>query len=164
MNVYWLVGLALSAVVGLWVLHFVSYSVLKNRILHRRRWDLNICCGETDGGGINADIVQHAQVPQLVLVDVYHLPFPDGAFDKVLSSHTVEHVTDPEGFFRELARVGDEVTLVIPPLWDLSAVVNVFEHRWIFLSLRKVHTALPEYVRLPLARIVQQWLGQRVRA
>ena len=146
------------------LLNFVSYDVLKNRIVDRQKWDLNICCGKTDGGGVNADIVRHAAVPNFHQVDVYNLPFEDDQFRTVLCSHTIEHVEDPVRFYRELERVGEEVTLIVPPLWDLSAVLNVLEHRWIFLTFRKEHQQLPPHVRLPLAATVQRLFGQRIHA
>ena len=148
----------------LYLPHLLSYRVLKTRILRRHPWDLNVCCGKTDGGGVNADITQHTAVPRFVLVDVCRLPFPDGQFEQVLCSHTIEHVESPEAFYRELSGVGRRVTLVIPPLWDLTAAFNVLEHRWLFLSLRKEHTTLPRHVRLPLARFVQRHIGQRIHA
>src|SRR5690606_13647879 len=155
----------LGVVLGLKALNLISYSYLKERTLLRRRWDLNICCGKTDGGGVNADIVRHADVSNFVLLDsVYDLPFEDGAFETVLCSHTIEHVEDPDRFFAELQRVGSDVTLVIPPLWDLSAAFNVLEHRWLFLTMRKEHDRLPPRVRLPLAGPVQRLLGQRMHA
>jgi hypothetical protein len=153
--------LAIALVYGT---NWLSYRVLKRRILQSRTWDLNICSGYTDGGGVNADIFVHARVPNFVLVDVYRLPFQDGQFEAVLCSHTLEHVEDPEAFYRELKRVGHKVTIVIPPLWDLTAAFNVLEHRWVFLSLRKVHHALPPRIRLPLAEAVQRRLGQKVKA
>lgn len=157
--------LAIAAAVGAtWLLNFVSYGVLKRRTLERRRWDLNICCGTTDGGGVNADVMMHARVPRFVQVDIYRTPFRDGAFEHVLCSHTIEHVEDPERFLAELRRVGRDVTLVIPPLWDISAALNVLEHRWLFLTLRKEHRSLPPRVRLPLARTVQRLFGQRMHA
>jgi hypothetical protein len=71
--------------------HFVSYKLGKNRILKRQKWDLNICCGRTDGGGVNADIVQHDQLPGFVQVSsIYDLPFKDAEFETVLCSHTIE--------------------------------------------------------------------------
>ncbi len=131
----------------------------------RERWDLNICCGKTDGGGVNVDIVDHANVPNLVVVDdIYHLPFSTNQFDNVLCSHTIEHVEDPTAFFEELERVSKEVTLVIPPLWDLSAVLNIVEHRWIFLTFRKEHNTLPKHIELPFARAYQSRKGQKIRA
>jgi SAM-dependent methyltransferase len=160
----------LSLLVGvpllLYVLNVFSYRYLKRNVLRRRRWDLNICCGKTDGGGTNADIVRHrSDLPNFVKIDdLYDLPFKDDEFGAVLCSHTIEHVEHPERFWRELRRVGRDVTLVVPPLWDLSAAFNVLEHRWVFLTLRKEHKHLPPRVRLPLARTVQRLFGQRVHA
>ena len=150
----------------LWILHEISYTMAKYRVLRRQKWDLNICCGLTDGGGTNADIMRHAELPHYVQVDdVYDLPFKDGEFDTVLCSHTIEHVDDPEAMYRELKRVGGSVTIVIPPLWDIAAVLNVFEHRSIFLTFRKEHVdRLPRFVPLPGARWLQQRAGQRIRA
>lgn len=146
-------------------LNVLSYRVLKARILRRQKWDLNICCGKTDGGGVNADIFRHAGVPRFVQVEsVYRLPFEDGAFGSVLCSHTMEHVENPDAFFAELRRVGKRVTIVLPPLWDFSAALNVLEHRWIFLTLKKENGRLPRRVRLPLARTVQRLFGQRLHA
>ena len=146
-------------------LNFLSYRVLKKRILRKRKWDLNICCGRTDGGGINADIFPHTNLPNFVLIDsVYSLPFRDLQFETVLCSHTLEHVEDPVALFSELARVGQRVTIVLPPLWDLAGALNLFEHRWIFLTFRKEHSRLPARVRLPLSRTVQRICGQRIHA
>jgi len=115
----------------------------------KHSWDLNICCGTADGGGVNADIYQHSQLPNFVLLDdVYSLPFRDDQFDGVLCSHTLEHVDDPEGFFNELSRVGREVTIIIPPLWDVLGAFDFFEHKYIFLSMKKKHHSLPPYKRL----------------
>lgn len=145
--------------------HVVSYYIVKRKIVNRRSWGLNICCGHTDGGGVNADICQHAQVPRFDLIeDVYNLPYKDSQFESVLCSHTLEHVDDPERFYSELQRVGKQVTIVIPPLWDLLAVFDFFSHKYIFLSMRKVHHTLPRYVKLPFARAIQKRLGQRLTA
>ncbi len=143
----------------------LSYGWLKGRILRSQTWDLNICCGYTDGGGINADIVRYGDLPRFVEInDIYALPFGTRQFGSVLCSHTIEHVDDPERFFEELRRVGQEVTLVIPPLWDLTAAFNVLEHKHVFLTLRKRHTTLPRFVRLPLAGRIQQRWGQTIKA
>ncbi|MEL7025459.1 MAG: methyltransferase domain-containing protein [Pseudomonadota bacterium] len=111
-------------------LHWYSYRHLKSVIVSRRRWDLNICCGNVDGGGVNADIVQHSEVPNFVEIqNIYQLPFEDGQFEHVLCSHTAEHIDDPDRFDRELRRVGKHITYVLPPIWDLGAALNVLEHR-----------------------------------
>jgi hypothetical protein len=144
-------------------LNLLSYHVLKKRILRRRKWDLNLCCGNTDGGGINVDIVRRPEIPNQVVVDVYHLPFESGSFRTVLCSHTIEHVEQPTRLFKELKRVGSRVTLVIPPIWDLSAAFNVLEHKWIFWSPYKEHYSLPRFTRLPLSAFVQDSIGQRIK-
>ncbi|MEM9883102.1 MAG: class I SAM-dependent methyltransferase [Planctomycetota bacterium] len=156
----------LFVVLLLVVLHELSYRLVKNRILRRRRWDLNICCGHSDGGGVNVDIYEHDPGPPNFqkVDDIYDLPFEDGQFEHVLCSHTIEHVEDPEAFYRELRRVGEHVTIVVPPLWDPAAVFNVFEHRHIFLNVRKMFVdELPPYVKLPLAEWVQERWGQKIR-
>lgn len=145
--------------------HFVSYKLEKNRILKRQKWDLNICCGRTDGGGVNADIVQHDQLACFVKVsNIYDLPFKDAEFESVLCSHTIEHVEDPERFYAELRRVGRRVTLVVPPLYDVAAVLSIMEHKWIFLTFRKEHHDLPAFVKLPFADAVQRRFGQKYKA
>ena len=137
---------------------------MKNRILRKRKWDLNICCGKTDGGGINADIRKHADLPNFLLVDnIYRLPFKDKQFNYVLCSHTLEHVKNPIDFYRELKRVGTIVVLVLPPLWDIAAAfLSQREHQWIFLTFRKEHLDLPRFIPLPLANIVQKTIGEKI--
>lgn len=160
-----LLGLATAITLIIAFLHWYSYRFQKRAIMARRRWCLNICCGTTDGGGVNADIVQHANVPNyLQIEDIYHLPFPDQAFDTVLCSHTAEHIDYPGRFDRELRRVGREVVYILPPIWDLAAALNIWEHKWLFLTIRKVHRRLPSRIPLPLARRLQARIGQRVTA
>jgi len=149
----------------LFLAHFVSYQLGKNRILRKQKWDLNICCGKTDGGGVNVDIVQHKNLPGFRQVDdIYNLPFKDAEFESVLCSHTIEHVDNPEAFYAELQRVGRRVTLVVPPLYDLAAVLSLMEHKWIFLTFKKEHHQLPKFVKLPFSDSIQRRFGQSNRA
>ena len=161
-----ILSLAALLLILLPILNWISYRVLGGIIRNRRKvWDLNICCGKTDGGGINVDIVRHGDIPNLVVVDdIYRLPFSTNQFDYTLCSHTIEHVEDPSAFYEELRRVSKHVTLVVPPLWDLSAVFNIFEHRWLFLTFRKEHHTLPPHVTLPFSQQFQERLGQKIRA
>lgn len=147
-------------------LHEVSYKLVKSRIVRSRRWDMNICCGYSDGGGLNVDIFPHVPGPPNFqqVDDIYNLPFADKQFEHTLCSHTIEHVDDPEAFFAELRRVSKNVTFVVPPLWDPAAVFNIFEHRHIFLNVRKKFVnELPPYVKLPFAETLQEKLGQKIR-
>ncbi|MBN1480138.1 methyltransferase domain-containing protein [candidate division KSB1 bacterium] len=161
---FWIVLSCVLIYVISWILNYISYSYLKNKIIIRQKWDLNVCCGETDGGGINVDIVAHAKVPNMVIADVYHLPFKAGVFKSVLSSHTAEHLEKPATFYRELKRVGQEVTILIPPLWDISAVVNLLEHRWIFLGFHTEYKFLPKYIKLPFSASLHKLIGQKIAA
>ncbi len=155
-----LIGLAI-----LFSLNWLSYRVLKKRWVNARLWDLNVCCGKTDGGGVNTDIVKHADIPNLVLADPLYLPFKEKSFGSVVCSHAVEHLQDPKGLMAELNRVGHEVTLILPPLWDLAASCNVLEHKWLFLCFKKVYCGcLPPHIRLPMARTLQRLIGQRINA
>jgi len=152
-------------VLFLWLIHWWSYRILKNRVLKRHKWDLNICCGATDGGGINVDIQMHEAVANFVQVsDICCLPFEDKQFDTVLCSHTLEHVDDPRAFYQELQRVGKHVTVLVPPLWDITAAFSPVEHKWIFWSFKTEHSTLPPYSRLPLADFLHRHFGQPISA
>lgn len=46
---------------------------------------------------------------------IEHLPFADGAFDTVVSTHTLEHVTDLHGALAELRRVARQRVVIVVP-------------------------------------------------
>lgn len=146
----------------LFFLNRLSYHYLKRKIIYRQKWRLNISCGKIDGGGINADIVQHVDLPNFVLIkDIYNLPFKDKEFETVLSSHTIEHIDDPKRFFYELKRVGKSVTVIVPPLWDLFAVLNFCTHKWIVISFKKEHkNSMPLMVPYPLGFLYDRLFNQ----
>lgn len=143
--------------------HILDYRVLKKHYFNRRKWDLNISCGFTDGGGINADVISR-DVPNFVLPkDIYKLPFKDKQFENTICSHTIEHVDYPERFYNELKRVSKNVALIIPPIWDLAAVGWVLEHKWQFLTLSTYHVnELPRKIKLPYG-FVHKKIGQRIK-
>ncbi|MDO8639388.1 MAG: methyltransferase domain-containing protein [bacterium] len=145
--IFWL----FSIILLLAFLHLYSYHYLKWQVVRSKKWDLNISCGKTDGGGVNADIAKHANLPNFVfLKDIYHLPFKDKQFDTILCSHTIEHVDNPKVFYQELKRVGKEVTLITPPIWDVYAALNFISHKWIILAFKKTHSTLPRMIPYPL--------------
>ena len=143
--------------------HIVDYRILKRYYLKQRKWDLNISCGNTDSGGINADVVKRG-VPNFVLIeDMYKLPFKDKQFDNVMCSHTVEHLKDPEKFHAELKRVSKNVVFLIPPIWDILAMEEYMEHKWQFISLKIKHAnSLPRKFKLPYWGIQEKY-GQKLR-
>jgi len=158
--------IVLILIIGFMIMtNYISYGLMKKKVLESQTWDLNICCGKTDGGGVNADIVQHSSVPNFCLIhDIYNLPFEDKQFETVLCSHTIEHVDDPNNFYKELIRVGEKIKIVVPPIWDISAAFNIFEHKWLFLSCKKEHNFLPAFIKLPFANTIQKRFGQRIKA
>jgi len=149
----------------MFVTNYISYHIMKNRVIDRRDWDLNICSGKTDGGALNVDIIKHTELPNFKKIkNIYNLPYPDNHFEYVLSSHTIEHVQDPLKFYNELRRVGKNVKIIVPPLWDLSAAFNILEHKWIFLTFKTEHSTVPPFIKLPFARIFQEKFGQKIKA
>ncbi len=158
----------LSCCLGIILLIFLnelSYDFMKEKIIAKQSWDLNICCGKTDVGKVNADIFKHGDIKNFVLLEnVYRLPFREKEFSKVLCSHTIEHIDDPQKFHRELTRVGRQVTYLLPPIWDITAAFNFFEHRWIFLTFKKEHQTLPAYVKLPFSMTYQKYFRQKIKA
>lgn len=155
----------LLALFVLFAVNYLSYRVLNPIYAKSRQWDLNICCGKTDYGAINADIFQHDSVQHFLLIENIHvLPFHNKQMRMTLCAHTIEHIEDPFAFDAELRRVSQQVVYIVPPIWDLAAQLNFLEHKWIILSPRKVHTQLPRMVRNPLAVFYHRFFPQRIHA
>jgi len=145
------------------VSHVIDYRILKPIHFKKHKWDLNISCGFVDGGGLNADVVQRNVKNFIKVENIYKLPFKDKQFDNVVSSHTIEHVDNPEAFYNELKRVSKNVTLLIPPIWDIAAVGFFMEHKWQFLTLKTKHVnILPKSFKLPYWKY-QKKFGQRIK-
>lgn len=49
-----------------------------------------------------------------VIADAHALPFVDGAFSTVFSSHTLEHCKNPMGVLEEFRRVGRVLVIKVP--------------------------------------------------
>ena len=66
------------------------------------------------------DIV-HGKNVDIVSKDAYRYPFPDGAFDVVITGSVIEHVEDMHTFVRELTRVmkpSGIMCIIAPWAWD----------------------------------------------
>ncbi len=143
--------------------HVLDYRILKPIHFNKRKWDLNISCGPTDGGGLNADVIERKVKNFVKVKDIYNLPFKNKQFDHIVSSHTIEHVEDPVKFYNELKRVSKNVTLLLPPIWDLAGLGFLFEHKWQFLTLKTHHVnKLPKKFKLPFWWY-QKRFGQRIK-
>jgi uncharacterized protein YbaR (Trm112 family)/SAM-dependent methyltransferase len=69
----------------------------------------------------------------LVAGDASALPFKTGAFDILISSHLIEHLQNPDSFFREAGRVANGGLFIAPSalleqLWSTSAHLWLVEH------------------------------------
>lgn len=146
-----------------YVLNWFDYRYMKAKHLKSMKFDLNMCCGDSPSGGVNADVVKR-NVPGFVLIkDIYKLPFKDKQFKNTICSHALEHVSDPKAFFKEMQRVSENVVILVPPVWDYGCMMNIKEHRWQFLTLRSKHVnKLPAFVELPLSDFYQKTFGQKI--
>jgi len=94
---------------------------------------LNISCGRTEYGHVNADITPQP-VARFVKYEIgQRLPFADKQFGAVYTSHTMEHTEDPKAFYAEISRVADRVFPVYPLVFETSAYWPF--HKWIALDL-----------------------------
>lgn len=142
--------LSIPAMLYFLIAHFIDYNILKNYHFKSKKWDLNICSGQTDGGGINADVVKRNVSNFKLIKNIYKLPFKDKQFNNVLCSHTMEHVEKPEKFYKELKRISKNLVLLIPPVWDIASFFHIREHKWQFLTAKTRHeNNLPTKIKLP---------------
>jgi len=66
-----------------------------------------------DAGELDAEVARAGAVQG----DALHLPFPDGAFDRVIASEVLEHIPDDTSAMAELARVlrpGGSMAVTVP--------------------------------------------------
>jgi hypothetical protein len=65
----------------------------------------------------------------LVVADAHQLPFRDGAFAYIISSHILEHMDDPPQFARELQRIG-QAGYIGSPSEIAERMFHWSFHRW----------------------------------
>jgi len=96
-----------------------------------------------------------------------HLPYPDGAFDVVLSNEVIEHVEDDRAAVQEMARVlrkGGRIVLFCPNRWYPVEQHGVFwRGRYHFGNVPLVNY-LPDPLRNRLAPHVRTYSRRRLRA
>jgi SAM-dependent methyltransferase len=68
--------------------------------------------------------------------DVFHLPFPDARFDRVICSEVMEHVHDYAGALRELVRV-------LRPGGTVGITIPTATTEWLYLALSRLYFESP---------------------
>ena len=80
--------------------------------------NLNLGCGNVlikRKGWVNGDL--NPLSPDVLKLDMSDLPYPDGTIDEVVSSHSLEHVKNPEQCIKEWCRVlrpGGKLVIAVP--------------------------------------------------
>ncbi|MFA5365931.1 MAG: methyltransferase domain-containing protein [Candidatus Bathyarchaeia archaeon] len=120
---------------------------------------LDVGCGSKPSGTVNCDlyvndgfhregktVLEPKSISNFVLCDVQHLPFKDGAFHVVFSSHVIEHVPKPFLMLKEMWRVcKSQVKIVCPHGFgdrlarrDKRVHINHLTGEWFDCAGRKV--------------------------
>jgi len=93
-----------------------------------------------------------------VQADAQQLPFKPRVFDYVLCRHVLEHMEDPDAFFREICRVGRAGYIETPSvIWERLHPTRIY-HRWYVLEIDGELVILrkpPTHTRLPFGRLFE---------
>ena len=92
------------------------------------------------------DAVPTSASLDVATADALRLPFPDGAFDRVIASEVLEHISEDEDAMRELYRVtkvGGRIAVTVPRRWP---------ERVCWLLSREYHDKPGGHVRIYSAR------------
>lgn len=92
---------------------------------------------------VNVDVrLPETKIMNFVRADALFLPFRDKAFDRVFSSHLIEHLEEPYAFMIECRRIGRRVELVFPHYLNGNAYCDpdhkVFYCRGRFLKINRL--------------------------
>ena len=93
---------------------------------------------------VGVDFSEHAEWTSLENIeflkhDIFNLPFEDGQFDTVISTHTLEHVLDISAAVRELRRVCNQRLIIVVPreresIWSFNPHFHYFPYEHSFLK------------------------------
>lgn len=113
---------------------------------------LDVGCGTKPKGDVNVDVFRGGLNPQtgdqiqgelmspqkiknFMVADAAHLPFKNGSFEVVFSSHTIEHAQNPSTMLREMCRVAKGKVIIRCPHRKGSGAkmpyhLNYFDENW----------------------------------
>lgn len=113
---------------------------------------LDIGCGDFKRGEVGLDKTRQHGVDVVCDIEEYstRIPFAANSFDKVVSHHSLEHMTDPEAVLVEMLRVSrGKVEVTVPHRYGKLAHgkrfpehVNVFSVRWFTAFAKKYDLAI----------------------
>lgn len=90
-------------------------------------------CPEADISGcdINEDAISAANISGLHVMHADHLEYLENSFDKIISSHTIEHIPDIQGALGEMQRVlkPNGICVLIYP-WEIFRGSNNLFSAW----------------------------------
>lgn len=96
--------------------------------LYTNNLTLDVGCGNNGRGDVNCDLFPYSDsghrsgkhgspcdIPNFVMCDAMHLPFKNGSFSEVFSSHVIEHVQNSFFMLNEMVRVSSKTVIVKCP-------------------------------------------------
>jgi SAM-dependent methyltransferase len=90
--------------------------------------------GRVTGVDSSEAFVAHARTAapeaQFVVADAREIPFPDGAFDTVVSGLVLNFVPEPERAVAEMARVASPGGTVAAYVWDYGGEMQLMRYFW----------------------------------
>lgn len=136
------------------VLNITSRDCEANDYIITAQKDVEVLNAEISSGLMQVAQSIRPYVKQVKLSDYSNLPFENGAFSRVLSLETLEHVAEPQQFLKELYRVSQpdaRLVLSCPP------ATSEIPYR-IFTFLFGGHGEGPHH--FPSSREVKEWLKE----
>ena len=132
------VGVVVIFLVIWWRFGTLTKNIVNKRVLKELREYakkvkkpiLNLGCGRTNYGDINADIISHG-VENFMIIDANHkLPFKNKQFSSVVASNIIEHLDNPEFSLKEMKRIANKVYIAYPKWWQVGTWLTP-DHRWL---------------------------------
>jgi len=92
-------------------------------------------CREAYGVDINKETIRDSNTPNLKVADARKTDFPNEFFTRIVSNHTIEHITELPTLFKEMDRIlkpGGLIVLYYP--WEPIRGIGTIGNAWKFLG------------------------------